>query len=78
MGEVCVQVCGCICVWLSGGGGQEGYVSCCDIWYYGERKKKSVYLFMIIINLNAFGVALMFFLHFLLINEPLAVSVIAL
>ena len=66
-----VVVCDCVCrltgppgvcMWMSGGGGQKEFVSCCDNFYYGLFYIYSVCLF-IIINLNAFRVSRTFFLH---------------
>ena len=51
---------GCVCVWMSGGGEQEGYVFCCDNFYYGFLFNPVCLL--LITNLNAFDDALMFFL----------------
>ena len=67
--NVCVCcVCVCVCVyvyaWVSGKSGQEGYVFCCDNLYC-DFFLNPVCLF-IIINLNAFDVALMCILHVVL------------
>ena len=59
-------VCMCVGVW---GGGLEGYVFCCDNFYYGfdffPFSSFNPTCLFIIISLNAFDVALMFFLLFL-------------
>ena len=45
---------------VSGGGGPEGYVFCCNNIYCGIFNPKCL---LIIINLNAFDVALAYLLH---------------
>ena len=35
LGEEYMRGCGGVCVWVSGGSGQEGYVCWCDSLYYG-------------------------------------------
>ena len=63
-------MCGCICVVGVRRGGLEGYVFCCDSLYYGfyffdfKNNPLSVFL-LLIITLNAFDRALMFFIYFL-------------
>ena len=65
-----VYVCGCecVCVWVGGCLVKVGkrddhfYVFCSDNTYCGFKKQSPMCLF-IIINLNAFDVALMFCLH---------------
>ena len=58
LGEEYVSGCGHVCVWVSGGGGQDRYLFCCGNLYYGFF---SIQCLFIILNLNAFDVALMFF-----------------
>ena len=67
--SICVGGCGCGWVGVRGGG-LEGYVFCCDSLYYGfyffdfKNNPLSVFL-LLIITLNAFDRALMFFIYFL-------------
>ena len=58
-GEECVWGCGGVCVWVSEGGGHKGYIFCCDICIMGVFYPLCM---LIITNLNASDVALMFFL----------------
>ena len=57
---VSVYVCGCPV--KVGKRNDNFYVFCSDNWYYAFKKQSPMCLF-IIVNLNAFDIALMFYLH---------------